>query len=571
MHILVVEDDLDFQKIISYRLLKKSKEFKIDFANSASEGWSFLEKNKYDCMLLDYWLPDGNATELLLKFKSSNLVLPPIVVMTAQENQELGLKLVKLGIQDYLSKGEVTSSSLMRSISYSIERHKLRQELEKSKEHEHYMAYFDSLTSLPNRQSFFTRLKKMLHQARRSRQKLAVLFLDLDGFKKVNDGMGHAVGDRLLQMFANRLEKSVRSFDLVARVGGDEFTIVLSGVSESNEVALLVQGIQEKLEEEYVVNHFTYHLTCSIGISMYPMDGTHVNVLVKNADIAMYRAKNKGKHTFQFYDKKMETLAFERLALETSVRRALDNKEFTVFYQPQISLSKGRINGVEALIRWNHPELGLLGPDKFIGLAEESGLIIPMGELMMRESCQQVRIWQDQLGYPLSLSVNLSMVQFNDPHLIPTILNIVKETDFPPELLGLEITESCAASDFEKTKSILVELKTYGFKVLIDDFGTGYSSFGYLNSLPVDKLKIDHTFMQQIPNENGSSAIVSAILMMAEKLGLDVITEGVENKEQLNFVESFNCDEIQGYYFSRPVKAEDVEGYFKSFSLQTCV
>ena len=422
-----------------------------------------------------------------------------------------------------------------------------------------YQANHDALTGLPNRNLLADRITQTLASARRYNGQVAVLFVDLDNFKFVNDSLGHALGDRMLIIQADRLNKSIRSADTVARYGGDEFVIVVSNLEKSEDAAVVARNIQQLISRPFTLDGHEFGITCSIGISIYPKDGQDVDSLLKNADAAMYRAKEQSRNTFQFYTSEMNERVVERLLLERHLRHALEMGQLEVFYQPQVELAGGRIIGVEALLRWHSPELGLVSPSRFIPLAEETGLIVPIGEWVLRSCCMQNKAWQDA-GLPhLIMAVNLSARQLQKKDLAGFIRILLRESGLEPRYLELEIVESMVMQDVEGVVTIMKELKGLGVQLAMDDFGTGYSSLSYLKRFPFDKLKIDLSFVRDITIDPESAAIARAIIAMAHNLNLRAIAEGVETEEQLAYLRLHGCDEIQGFYVSPPVTAEEFE------------
>ncbi len=424
-----------------------------------------------------------------------------------------------------------------------------------------HLAYHDALTGLPNRPLFVDRLIVALAQASRADQKLAVFFLDLDRFKDINDSLGHSIGDSLLKVVAERIRRCVRDGDTIARFGGDEFTLLIPHVEQVEDVAKIAQKIIETLKIPFVINDQELFVTTSVGISLFPIDGVDPETLVRNADSAMYRAKEQGRDNYQLYAPAMNARALERLSLENMLRRALKQKELVVHYQPLIDLPSGSIAGVEALVRWQHPELGLLLPAHFVSVAEVSGLIIPIGDWVLRAACRQAYVWNKRLDTALTVSVNLSARQFSQPDLVAQVRSALQETGLDPEFLELEITESNAMQNAENTIHTLRELKAAGVSISMDDFGTGYSSLNYLKRFPIDTLKLDQSFVRDIATDTSDAAIVSAVIAMAHSLKLKVVAEGVETAEQLEFLRHRRCDTIQGFYFSAPMSADDLEPY----------
>jgi len=420
-----------------------------------------------------------------------------------------------------------------------------------------HLAYYDAVTGLPNRTLLEDRLSKAMAAARRRKEKLALLFLDLDHFKVINDSLGHATGDLLLNEVATRLKKWARDQDTVARLGGDEFVIVVNGVKEIGDVAVAARRVLDALTAEAVIETRSLSIGCSLGISIFPDHGTDAVALLKNADAAMYSAKENGRNNFQFFTPEMNAQVVERLNLESDLRGALQRNELFLMYQPQSDVASGKLIGAEALLRWQHPRLGLVPPDKFIRIAENSGLIIPIGEWVLRTACAQARQWHNQ-GLPaVPVAVNVSAVQLRQEGFLDLIRRVLHDTGLPPKYLELELTESLIMSNAEGIVSMLRQLKDTGVKLSIDDFGTGYSSLSYLRHFPVYKLKVDRSFVRDITANADDAAITSTIISMAKSLNLKVIAEGVETEEQMRFLSKHRCDEVQGYYFSKPLRAED--------------
>jgi diguanylate cyclase (GGDEF)-like protein/PAS domain S-box-containing protein len=458
---------------------------------------------------------------------------------------------------------EMTITPVSRDVGNPADRYfiAIKQDITKRKRAEErvqYLAYYDALTGLPNRTLLQDRLAKALAGARRRKDKAAILFLDLDRFKDINDSLGHSVADLLLQEVAERLKTWAREQDTVARVGGDEFLIVLTGVKDVADAAVATERIVNLMTAEFVVQGHSLSIGCSVGISIFPEHGADGETLIKNADAAMYSAKENGRNRFQFFTEDMNAQVVERLTLENSLRLALDKKELFLVYQPQMDIATGRITGLEALLRWQHPDLGLVPPDKFIRIAENSGLIVPIGEWVVRTACRQARKWQDE-GLPaVSVAVNVSAVQFRQEGFCELIRRALHETGLAPQYLELELTESLLLANADLMLSVVQELKAMGVTLAIDDFGTGYSSFSYLRQFRVSKLKIDRVFIRDVAVNPDDAAIASAIISMAKSLHLKVIAEGVEDEAQMSFLRAHQCDEIQGYYFSKPLAVDKV-------------
>ncbi|HET6843629.1 MAG TPA: EAL domain-containing protein [Candidatus Angelobacter sp.] len=411
----------------------------------------------------------------------------------------------------------------------------------------------DFLTGLPNRMLLNDRISHVITLAERHMKKVAVLFLDLDGFKHINDSLGHAVGDKLLQSIAKRLGNCVRASDTVSRQGGDEFVVLLSEVEHPEAVAFTARRMLRAVAQPHYIDQHDLHVTTSIGVSVYPDDGLDPETLIKNADTAMYQAKENGRENYQFFKPAMNVRAVERQSIEESLRRALERHEFEVHYQPKVSLKTGQITGAEALLRWTHPTRGPVSPAKFIPIAEDCGLILPIGKWVLREACKQARVWLDA-GLPLgSMAVNISALEFRNESFLDGVFAVLRHTGLDPKVLELELTESVLMKHAESTALILKALQERGVQLAVDDFGTGYSSLSYLRKFPIDTLKIDQSFVRQIGATADEATIVNAVISMGRSLNLRVVAEGVETPQELSFLQAQRCDEAQGYHFSRPV------------------
>ena len=421
-----------------------------------------------------------------------------------------------------------------------------------------YLAHHDTMTGLPNRLFFYERLRQALSAAR-GRHMLAVLFIDLDRFKEVNDTLGHDIGDIVLQTVAKRLTQCGKENDVVARMGSDEFTFLIPSLDTARDVERAVARINAAFARPFTVASQEFHISTSIGVSLYPSDGEDVDTLMKNADIAMYRAKAQGGNTHEFFAPEMSTMAAEKMALKNRLRKALEQEEFRLHYQPKVDSASEKILGVEALVRWNHPEMGLVAPGKFMEVAEETGLILPIGEWVLSAACTQARDWQASGLPPLSVAVNLSARQFQQKNLVEVVARSLRESRLDPQYLELEITESTAMFDLENTAYVLRRLSDLGIQIAIDDFGKGYSSLAYLKRFPIHSIKIDASFVRDIVTDPDDAAIVKAIITMGHSLKLHVVAEGVETLEQLVFLRAAECDAVQGYFFSRPAAAQEFQ------------
>ena len=465
---------------------------------------------------------------------------------------------VTLGVLEFFSRDIRNSDpsliQMVRVIGSQIGQFMARKQAE---ENLLYVATHDTLTGLPNRYMFNQRFAHALNNAQRYRKSMALLFLDLDRFKFINDTLGHPFGDRLLVEVAGRLRMCLRESDTIARFGGDEFVALIEDFAEPGDVVSVAQKILHALRWPFLLEGETCHISASIGISLYPNDGEDLSNLLKNADIAAYRTKEQGKNNYLFYSEDMNHHLSARIARETKLQGALERSEFVLHYEPKVEIHTGRITGMEALIRWQHPDLGLLPPVDFIGLAENSGLIVPIGAWVLRTACASSQKLQNRLTAPLTVSVNLSARQFEDKHLLREIERALKESALKPGCLELEITESMVMRDIQGSKKILEAIKRMGIRLAIDDFGTGFSSFVSLKRFPFDCIKIDRSFIKDIPHDPDDVAITQAIIAMAHSLRLKVIAEGVETREQLDFLTELGCHEFQGYYFKKPQPADD--------------
>ena len=430
-------------------------------------------------------------------------------------------------------------------------------ELKKALEELNHLAQHDTLTGLPNRNLFRERLEGAMARARRHNRMLALLFLDLDRFKEINDTLGHAAGDAVLQAVAKLLKNSLRETDTVARLGGDEFTLILEDLAHLDQAKAAAEKILQMFSAPLVIEEREFYVTPSIGITLYPGSGEDIDTLLQTADVAMYHAKEEGRNTYEFYTPELSALTVEHLDMENLLRHALERHELLLHNQPKLAVKSGRITGVEALLRWNSKVLGSVPPGRFIPLAEKTGLIVPIGEWVLRTACAQSRAWRDQGLPPLLVSVNLSPRQFRQKDVVEMVARALRDTGLDPRLLELEITETMIMRHPDKAIAILQALHRLGVQLSVDDFGTGYSSLSYLKRFPVQKLKIDQSFMRDITANGDDVGIVTAVIAMAKSLALNVIAEGVETREQLAYLEKLGCEEYQGYYFSRPVPADE--------------
>jgi diguanylate cyclase (GGDEF)-like protein/PAS domain S-box-containing protein len=427
-----------------------------------------------------------------------------------------------------------------------------------------HLADHDFLTGLPNRSLLYDRVGRAIAMAKRNRNKIALLYLDMDGFKHINDSLGHSAGDKLLQCVALRLQDCVRNPDTVSRHGGDEFIVLLQELNQPEDAATAVKRLLDSLAKGYCMDQRNFHITTTIGVSLYPDDGPDAETLIRNADIAMYQAKENGRPSYKFFRPEMNVRAVERQSIEEDLRYALEREEFTLHYQPKINLATGAITGVEALLRWTHPTRGAVSPEQFIPIAEDSGMILPIGSWVLHEACKQAQAWTEAGLHVGTVAVNVSAIEFRNEGFLEGLFSTLRESGLDPRSLELEVTETVLMKNAEVATSILQSVREKGIRVAMDDFGTGYSSLSYLSHFPLDAIKIDHSFVSQIARSPDETTIVSAIISLGQSLRLRVIAEGVETAEVLAFLQARQCDEAQGFFFSRPIPAEQLPALLRS-------
>ncbi|RJG07768.1 EAL domain-containing protein [Noviherbaspirillum cavernae] len=549
--VLVVDDDRSTRN--SLRVTLQRDGFRVEEAADGAMALAMLKRMQPEVILMDAVMPvmDGFAACARVQGLPNGRAIP-ILMITALEDTASVERAFAAGASDYIPK----------PIHFAVLSQRVRRiiEINQAEKRIRHLAYNDVLTGLPNRAMFFAQLGQHIEQARGAGESVAVLFLDLDRFKNVNDSLGHDVGDRLLVAVAQRLRRSVRNADCVARLGGDEFTVVLADVIGPNAALAAAQNIGRALSTPFQIDGHDIFVATSVGISIYPYDGTDVGTLLKHADTAMYRAK-KNNSGFEFFEPSMEHSISEHVRMENDLRRALERKELEVFYQPQAGVGDGRILGMEALVRWRHPERGMVSPTDFIPLAEENGLINPIGEWVLRTACAQLQEWRESGMPDMRLAVNLSVRQLMQAGFAGIVEQALDETGLPPHLLELEITESTLMENAQDTLQAVNRLRNLGVRLAIDDFGTGYSSLSYLKRFPVDIIKIDRSFVRDVTSDADDAAIVTGIIALAHSLRLEVVAEGVETEEQLQFLKERRCDILQGYYLSQPMPAKEFLRY----------
>jgi diguanylate cyclase (GGDEF)-like protein len=566
--LLIIDDEEQIRNLLKDLL---GGTYDCSTASSAEEALAALAEQTFDLVISDIDMGRISGLDLVPRVHALS---PDTVVVMISGNQdiEFAIQALRVGAFDYITK-----PIELRHVEASIERalrhgeilkekrqykEQLEELLEKRTAEVDRLNYYDTVTQLPNRALFEDRLTQACSIAKSKGQALGVLFISLDQFKKVNDSLGHGPGDSLLREFAERLKSCISKSDTVARFGNDEFALLQTQVDDTNDVIETIGSLSQVLKFSFDLPGHELYATASVGISMFPIDGEDCHTLLKNAGAALYKAKKSGGANYQFFTADMHDLATQRLALETNLRRAIQNEEFLLYYQPRVSVDSLTITGVEALVRWQHPQLGLISPSEFIPLAEDTGLILPIGEWVLRQACEQNRRWQDQGFAPLQVAVNISGRQFHDRDLSETVIRILNESGLEPHHLELELTESSIMQNAEFAASVLTRWKNMGINISIDDFGTGVSSLASLKRLPIGALKIDQSFVRDATTDPDDAAIVRAIITLAQNLRLKVIAEGVETEEQLRFLQVLQCDEIQGYFFSKPLPAENLVSVF---------
>jgi diguanylate cyclase (GGDEF)-like protein len=561
--ILIIDDEPLIRDLLSDMLCD---DYSCKTATCAEDALLLLQQDKFDIVLSDINMGEMSGFELIPQVRS---ISPDTVVVMISSEQHIdsAIKAMRVGAFDYIKK-PFNVMHVQTVVHHALEHHSLLVTKQRYERHLaelveqrtaelNYLAYHDPLTNLPNRVLFEDRLSQAIAVAEHNQQTIVVLYLSLDKFKKVHDTLGPESEALLLQEVARRLKNCVREGVTVARFERDEFGLLITQVEGTQDYVKFIEFIKKAFNPTFTINDHEVYITVSIGVSLFPDDAKDVQNLLKNAGAALNRAKEQGGNAYQFYTADLNDQALKRLEFERNLRRALDRNEFDVYYQPKVDAKNHQIIGMEALVRWRHPELGLITPAEFIPLAEETGLIIPLGEWVMRTACRQTKAFQEEGFSSLQVSVNISPRQFLQPNLLEVIKNIITETGIDPNCLELELTESSVMQNTETAIKILNELKKMGVKISIDDFGTGYSSLAYLKSLPLDVLKIDKSFVQDVTVNSQDAAIVMTIIALAHNLNLKVIAEGVEVEEQLKFLQLLKCDEWQGYLYSKPIAQDE--------------
>ena len=556
LRLLLVEDSEDDAKLLFAELRRGGFVPEARRIETPEEMRAALQSGEWDLIVADYSMPRFSATAALRVLRAAGIDLPFIIV-SGTIGEATAVAAMKAGAHDYIVKHDL--ARLVPAVRRELREAVVRRERNAAQAQIMHMAFHDPLTGLPNRLMLHERLKQALFEADRRRHLVAVMFLDLDRFKSINDALGHNVGDELLKLVSWRLKESIFGGDTVARLGGDEFAIVLPDLDKPDNAARAAGKILERLGQSFRVGTHELYTATSIGISIYPRDGRQIEDLLKHADAAMYSAKDAGRNTYRFFTHDMSTRMSDNMDIETGLRKALIRHEFELHYQPMVNLRSGLVTSVEALLYWQHPDKGLLRPNTFIPLAEETGLIAPIGEWVLQQVCEQARAWHDRGIGPVRLSFNVSPMQFNSQGFSTQITEALGQSGLPPAWFGLELTENAVMQQPKQAASTLSRLSDLGIWIGIDDFGTGYSSLGYLKEFPISAVKIDLSFVRGVPENPGDVAIVKAIISMAHSLGMEVVAEGVENIEQLKFLLEQGCDMAQGYLFGPPLTVRRCE------------
>jgi diguanylate cyclase (GGDEF)-like protein len=556
--ILIVDDDDTDRMLIKRALAKSESPTVISEAPDFSTAIQLLKRTQFDCILLDYRLGGEEGIDLIKEIHVDGLSDAPIIMLSGMDNESTMLSCLKEGAQDFLLKSELSTSSLVRAIRYSEERKNITLKIR-------YLAQHDSLTDLSNRSLFIENVKRAVVRSRRTDTFFAVIFIDLDNFKSINDTLGHEAGDKMLVNIARRIQAAIREEDIVGRLGGDEFAVIVEGIAAEASLIKIAQHLLDAVREPITIADKIIHSTVSLGIATYPSCADEAAALIKCADLAMYKAKKNGRNGYCFYSEDLQTLADDYADLKGDIHNALARDEFELYYQPQVNALTGRITGLEALIRWHHPARGLVPPDHFIPIAESLGLINAIGDWVMEEACEQLHTWlsaYQHLTHDFKVAINISAHQIRQLNLQEKFSRMLDNNKVPYGLIELELTESALIEDLGRCTDKLNSMNSLGIEFAIDDFGTGFASFRHLQQLPLSILKIDKSFIDQICTSTKSYEIVKAMIVMAHALEMKVIAEGVESLDQVTLLQELACDHLQGYHFWKPMPAQDIDKLF---------
>ena len=551
MKLLLIEDNSTDAEFLAASL-RRSGASNIDLTHvtTLKDGARAIRNEEYDVVLLDMGLPDGAGMECVEAVQAADPDMP-IVVLSGQDDEEFALNILNKGVQDYLVKWEGKGRLIMRSIRYAIERKRSEKRL-------NYLAQYDDLTGIPNRQYLSEQLNQAIARAQRAETKVALFYLDLDKFKAVNDTLGHDAGDNLLKEVAQRLYMHTRAGDVLARLGGDEFALVIEGLKEASDAESIALNVLNSLMEPFIMQGREIVVTAAIGITVYPDDNNEAAVLLKNADIAMYQAKESGRNEYRFFTEHMHDELMQRHKLEQDIQSALHLKQFALVYQPKVDMQTHRLTGMEALIRWNCPDRGLVRPAEFIRTAEDSGYIVPLGYWIIGDVCRTLKKWEADGLKVAPVSINVSVRQFQQPDFPERVAEILETHGVDSSLIELEMTEGLLMEDTAAAQECLGRLKAIGLRLAIDDFGTGNSCLAYLQKFPIDILKIDKSFVDELGCNSDSEHICRAIISLAKALNMETVAEGVETERQLEFLREAGCDIAQGYLFGQPIWGKEI-------------
>ncbi|MCW9013936.1 MAG: EAL domain-containing protein [Gammaproteobacteria bacterium] len=544
--ILIADDDPSILLLLKHILLAEG--YTVTEAATGSEALELCNNNEYELAIFDFVMPDMSGIDVCKILSHQINDTPPVLIVTSLDDDASVDKAFQSGATDYITK-PINWSVFKNRVSRIVKAEQTRKVARRLEHH-------DPLTGLPNRLLLLDRLESAIYRAKRNNTHVALMMIDIDNFKLINETLGHDKGDLLLQSLSTRLLDAIRETDTLSRIGGDEFSLIIENIERIEDIVQMAEHLSNILEHDITLGNQNIHIKASMGITLYPQDGNDIGTLLRNSDIALHKAKDLGSNLYHFFSPDLSRKAFRRLNLENNLRNAIDNKELVVFYQPKVELTTGKARGMEALVRWQHPEQGLIPPDEFIPIAEETGLIIPLGEYVIETACKQFCQWQNNNIDINNISINVSARQFKEQDLLGLFKKIFSENDIDPSHIELELTESALLNNEYHTESKLNKLHDMGIKISIDDFGTGYASLSYLKRLPIDILKIDRSFTDGVLTDPDDLAIINAITGLATALGLQLVAEGIEDIEQLNKIIDLGIDYGQGFYWSQPCSAD---------------
>ncbi|OUS27289.1 hypothetical protein A9Q99_14835 [Gammaproteobacteria bacterium 45_16_T64] len=550
--ILLVDDDTLDRMVVIRALSRARVPFDVVEAQDYQEAIQLLGKQQFDCLILDYHLGGQDGLELIKEIHAELLSHAPIVILSGVDEEDTMLRCLKEGAQDYLLKSEITSNSLVRAINYSKERKQISLQMR-------FIAQHDDLTGLANRSLFIENLKRAIIRSKRDHSHFAVFFIDLDNFKSINDTLGHEAGDELLTIIGQRIQASIRGEDIVGRLGGDEFSVLIEGISDKSSLVKISQQLLDIVKEPVIIYRKPVQTTVSLGIATYPHCAHTAHDLIKCADMAMYKAKNSGRNIYHFYSESLQQLADSFAHTRSDLIDALDKNELELYYHPEINPKSGLIEEIEALIRWNHPTRGIIYPLDFMPIAETTGLMDDIGDWIIEEACKQLSTWlrSTKISNDLRLSVNISACQLRHQKFTCNIHNVLRKYQIPPKTLTLEFTEHTFIHDLSQAQQ-LYPLGSSDVRLSLDDFGTDYTSFRHLENFPLNKLKIDISVVNEVGNNEKSEKLIRSVIMMAHALDLTVVAEGIESKDQALILRDMECDLLQGFYFGKPLPANQM-------------